>query len=95
MSKTGRVVEVYSAANDGRGQLTASGHEERGHMGESTSDAALSIASLTEELARIAKAHGLETLAYLLRLARLEADQISKSLSGHAARPSGGKIDDV
>jgi hypothetical protein len=64
-------------------------------MGESTGDAGLFIASLAEELARVAKADGLETLADLLHLARLEADHISKSLSGHAARPSGGKIDDV
>lgn len=48
-------------------------------MGESTGDAALFIASLAEELARLAKSHGLEMLAYLLDLARLEADHISKS----------------
>jgi hypothetical protein len=47
-------------------------------MGESTGDAGLFIASLAEELARVAKADGLETLAYLLHLA-LEADHISKS----------------
>ena len=75
--------------------MTASEHEERGRMGESTGDAAPFIASLAEELARVAKADGLETLADLLHLARLEADHISKSSSGHAARPSGGKIDDV
>ena len=34
-------------------------------------------------------ANGFETLAYLLNLARLEADQISKSSSGSATRPAG------
>jgi hypothetical protein len=34
---------------------------------------------LAEELARLAKTHGFETLANLLDLARLEADHISKS----------------
>lgn len=38
-------------------------------------DAALYIASLAEELARLAKSHDLEALAYLLDMARLEADQ--------------------
>ena len=45
--------------------------------------AALYIAALADELARLAKSHGLEALAYILDMARLEADQISK-LSEHA-----------
>jgi hypothetical protein len=60
-------------------QLTVSDQEQRGHMGESPGASALYIASLAEELARLAKTHGFETLAYLLDLARLEADHISKS----------------
>jgi hypothetical protein len=47
---------------------------------------------LSEELG-FARAHGFETLAYLLDLARLEADQISKSSGGPATRPAGAKID--
>jgi len=69
--------------------LTASDDEQRGQQGESTAEAALYIASLAEELARFARTHGFETLAYLLNLARLEADQISKSSSGSATRPAG------
>ena len=45
-------------------------------------DAALYIASFAEELARLAKSHDLDTLAYILDMARLEADQIAKRWSG-------------
>lgn len=65
----------------GRGQLTVFDEEQRGQMGESPGASALYIASLAEELARLARTHGFETLAYLLDLARLEADHISKSSS--------------
>jgi hypothetical protein len=68
------------AATEG-GQLTASDDQQRGQMGESPGASALYIASLAEELARLARTHGFETLAYLLDLARLEADHISKSSS--------------
>jgi NTP pyrophosphatase (non-canonical NTP hydrolase) len=45
--------------------------------GEETPDsAARYIASLTEELAEIARRHGLETLSYILEMARIEADQL-------------------
>jgi hypothetical protein len=40
--------------------------------------AALYIASLADELARLAKSHHLDALAYILDMARLEADQVSK-----------------
>ena len=36
------------------------------------------IAALTDELARIAKRHGLNSLGCLLDMARLEADQVVK-----------------
>jgi hypothetical protein len=69
--------------------LTASDDEQSGQPGESTAEAAaVYIASLTEELARFARTHGFESLAYLLDLARLEADQISKSSAGCATRPA-------
>ncbi|MGD0025926.1 MAG: hypothetical protein ABSC37_15130 [Xanthobacteraceae bacterium] len=45
---------------------------------EAPSVAALYIAALTEELAQIARRHGLESLGYILDMARLEADQIAK-----------------
>jgi hypothetical protein len=42
---------------------------------ESPDSAAQYIASLTEELAKLAKRNGLDTLSYLLEMARLAADQ--------------------
>jgi hypothetical protein len=60
-------------------------------MGESPTASALYIASLAEELARLARTHGFETLAYLLDLAGLEADQLSKSSrAGSSTRPGAG-----
>jgi hypothetical protein len=46
------------------------------------------IASLAQELAELAKTHELEALAYILDMARLEADQISKR--GERPKPLGG-----
>jgi hypothetical protein len=43
-----------------------------------TSGAAEYIASLAEELARLAKSYELEALAHILDMARLEAEEISK-----------------
>ena len=40
--------------------------------------AALYIAALADELARLARSHDLDALAYILDLARLEADQVAK-----------------
>jgi hypothetical protein len=69
---------------------------EFGHMsadvsGETTSTrspgaTALYIGTLTGELARLARRHRLDTLAYILDMARLEADQIAKNSgdTGHA-----------
>ncbi len=65
---------------------------ENGHELEAakTPDAALYIASITEELARLAKSHQLDALAYILDMARLEADQVSKQWAGPAGRGSHG-----
>jgi hypothetical protein len=55
---------------------------------ESPTAAAVYIGTLTEELAQMAKRHGLESLRYILEMARLEADQVAKGLSdggGNAA----------
>jgi len=48
-------------------------------------DAALYIASIADELARLAKSHDLDALAYLLEMARLEADHVSKRWAGQGA----------
>jgi hypothetical protein len=45
---------------------------------ESPTAAALYIGTLAEELAQIARRHRLESLCYILEMARLEADQIAK-----------------
>jgi hypothetical protein len=42
---------------------------------ETPDSAAQYIASLTDELAKLAKRNGLETLSYLLEMARLAANQ--------------------
>jgi hypothetical protein len=44
----------------------------------SQTDAAVYIATLAEELAQMARSHGLESLRYILEMARVEADQIAK-----------------
>jgi len=51
-----------------------------GGDGEETPDgAAHYIAALTQELAQLARRNGLDTLSYILEMARLEADQIIKN----------------
>jgi hypothetical protein len=47
--------------------------------------AAQYIASLTQELAELAKSYELEALAYILDMAHLEADQISKRGNGSSS----------
>jgi hypothetical protein len=47
---------------------------------ESPTAAALYIATLAEELAQMARRQGLESLSYILEMARLEADQVAKGL---------------
>ena len=44
----------------------------------SASDAALYIASIADELSRLAKNYDLDSLAFILEMARLEADEVSK-----------------
>jgi hypothetical protein len=39
------------------------------------------ISAMTRELAQLAKRNGLAPLAYILDMARLEADEVSKSAS--------------
>ena len=51
-------------------------NEPNGH--ESPDSAAQYIATLTHELALLARRNGLNTLSYILEMARLEADQAAK-----------------
>jgi hypothetical protein len=51
-------------------------------------DAAHYIASLVQELAALAKSHEFDALAYILEMARLEADQICKR--GQSPNPLSG-----
>jgi hypothetical protein len=53
-------------------------------------DAAHYIASLAGELARLAERHELDMLAYILDMARLEADQIAKGLTTEELREATG-----
>jgi hypothetical protein len=47
--------------------------------GDETPDSAAQyIATLTQELAQLARRNGLDTLSYILEMARLEADQATK-----------------
>jgi hypothetical protein len=47
--------------------------------GKETADSvATYIASMSDELAKLARRNGLDTLSYILEMARLEADQIAK-----------------
>lgn len=58
---------------------------------DSSHGVAVYIASLAEELARLAKRHDFDALAYILEMARLEAVQVSKRWSapqGHDPGPS-------
>ncbi len=45
---------------------------------QSPRSAALYIGNISTELGRLARRHRLEPLAYILEMARLEADQIAK-----------------
>ena len=59
--------------------------EKDGGTPTGVSDAAHYIASLAQELSELAKSHELEALAYILDMARLEADQICKRWDGSTA----------
>ncbi len=50
-----------------------------GPNGHETPDSAAEyIATLAQELAQLARRNGLDTLSYILEMARLEADQAAK-----------------
>ncbi len=55
--------------------------------GQTSTAAALYIGTLTEELARIARRHRFDGLAFILDMARMEADQIGKSSDDDGAVP--------
>jgi len=60
------------------------GHPERV---QSPGAAAHYIETLTDELTQIARHHGLHSLAYILGMARLEAEQITESSDQGASTP--------
>jgi hypothetical protein len=53
-------------------------------------EVALYIGSLAEELARLAKNNQFEALAYILDMARLEADQVSRRFNGQPSSARSG-----
>jgi hypothetical protein len=60
---------------------------ENGRICPDTHGTAVYIASLAEELALLAKRNDRDMLAYILEMARLEADQISKSCTALPESP--------
>jgi hypothetical protein len=51
---------------------------DRANGKEAADSVATYIASMSDELAKLARRNGLDTLSYILEMARLEADQIAK-----------------
>jgi len=56
---------------------SAPSRPERVPTTDAEQDAALYMAMMTRDLAKMARSHGFHTLAYLLEIARLEAETIS------------------
>jgi len=54
--------------------------DDYGNIVGATSSVASYIAAMADELAQLAKSNGLDPLAYILEMARLEADQTSKTV---------------
>jgi len=52
---------------------------------------ALCIEALTEELGQLARANGLEALSYILDMARMEANEVSKGFEDGEPRSSPAK----
>ena len=52
--------------------------------GDDRTAAASYVATLTADLALIAKSHGLDTLGYILDMARLEAENVARNLNGRS-----------
>jgi len=42
------------------------------------------VAELSAELARLARQHGLDTLGYILDMARLEAENVTRHVNGRS-----------
>jgi hypothetical protein len=53
-------------------------------------EAAAYIATLSGEMASIARRHGLNTLGYLLDMAKLEAETAARLKSGNGGQPKAG-----
>ena len=56
--------------------------------GQSRADAADYVAELTSELAKVARRHRLDTLGYLLDMARMEAESVARRPKAAGAKPS-------
>jgi hypothetical protein len=62
-------------------------NRERNPLSDEAISTAAYIAAMADELVRLAKSHNLDALAYILQMARLEAEQISRASPGHGFRP--------
>jgi len=63
---------------DGKGAMQDTDDTEAPGANLTPDSAARYIALLADELAKLAAQNGLETLGYILEMARLEADQVGK-----------------
>jgi hypothetical protein len=70
--------------DDHAGAGKARSESAAGPLGRTVSraDAAAYIADLTAELATLARQHGLDALGYILDMARLEAENATRHVSG-------------
>jgi hypothetical protein len=78
--KPGRGPPVGQAMNDDAGAFNA-----RYGPGERPVDRAMAadyVAELSTELANLARQHGLDALAYILDMARLEAENANRHVNG-------------
>ena len=66
--------------NDDAGALKARG--EAGSEALDRTSAANYVADLTAELAALARRHGLDALGFILDMARLEAESVSRHVNG-------------
>jgi len=67
--------------------MEGSGEPGQPDQAQSPRSAALYIGSMSAELGRLARRHQLEPLAYILEMARLEADQITKGSADAEVTP--------
>ena len=84
MGLGGRMRAVGREMNDDAGAIKARGNSraEATGTGGDRAAAAAYVAELSAELSTLARRHGLGALSYLLEMARLEAENATRHVSG-------------